>query len=80
MNKVDINAVKKARQESVVDTRENRIERRERVRKLVLRYGYDAVSAASGWKVSTISQYLRNSNPMISQVRLSEAERILNNI
>lgn len=79
MNKLNIDEIRKAR-EANKETRENRLKRRHRLYLLVKNYGYDAVSAASGWKVSTISQYLRNNNPTISELKLSEAERILKSI
>lgn len=81
MNKLNLDAIRQLREESASkDTQEQRIENRERLRKLVKKYGYDAVSAASGWKVSTISQYLRNRSPLISERRIIEAEEILTTI
>lgn len=52
-------------------------DRQDRLRALVDTHGYDAVTAASGWKSSTIAQYLRNKQPMINEEKLSTAERIL---
>lgn len=60
-------------------THEGRLINRERLRKLVKQHGYDATAAATGWKVSSISQYLRNKSPLISEKRLSDAENILAN-
>lgn len=78
MNKLD--KIRQLRESDIKDTPENRIKRRERLRALVKQHGYDAVSVASDWKVSTISQYLRNSSPMISESKLSQAEEILASI
>ena len=78
MNKFDLEAIAAKRQST--DTQEQRIKNRERLRKLVKRYGHDVVAAATGWKVSTISQYLRNSSPLINQRRIIEAEEILKTI
>lgn len=52
-------------------------DRQERLREMVNTHGYDAVCAASGWKPSTIAQYLRNKQPMINEEKLASAERIL---
>ncbi len=78
MNKLDL--ILKAKQAIASDTKEDRIKRRERLRGLVKKHGYDAVSAATGWKISSISQYLRNQSPQISEHKLSQAENILNSI
>lgn len=81
MNKLNLDAIKKMRESSASrDTQDQRIKNRERLRKLVKKYGHDAVSAATGWKVSTISQYLRNRSPLISERRIIEAEEILTTI
>lgn len=78
MNKLD--KIRQLKGSDTSDTPEIRVARRERLRKLVKAHGYDAVAAATDWKVSTISQYLRNRSPMISDQKLSRAEAILSSI
>ncbi len=43
-------------------------------------YGYDAVMVASGWKQSTISQYLRNPNSTISSENLKLTIELLKEV
>lgn len=78
MNKLD--KIRQLREMNTQNTPENHLKRRERLRKLVKKHGFDAVAEASGWRVSSISQYLRNSSPMISESKLSQAEEILASI
>jgi hypothetical protein len=66
----------KAKRDAMLDEKRWK-NRQERLRFLVDTHGYDAVTLASGWKSSTIAQYLRNKQPMISEEKLATAERIL---
>lgn len=54
--------------------------RKERLIKLVARYGMDYVSAASGLRTSTIHQYTRANDPEINQEKLDIAREVLEEV
>ena len=53
-------------------------ERKNELAKMVEEHGIDTVSEASGLKVSTISQYLRDKSPRISLVAVEQARYVFN--
>lgn len=56
------------------------IERRERLRKLTEKYGYDNVALAAGLSVGSLSMYLRSKRPSVSEKAVSQAEYVFRNI
>lgn len=51
---------------------------RERLRKLVSKYGTEVVAVATGFNESTVKTYIRNGRaPMISTASLIQAETVL---
>lgn len=62
----------------VKKTKPNYNEHRRRLCKLVDKYGYEAVSVATGLSDSTVRQHYRNvtGSSMISQDRLNKADEI----
>jgi len=54
--------------------------RKQELQNLIDTYGYDAVCAATGWKASSITTYLRTKYPKISGDVITKAERILKEI
>lgn len=53
---------------------------KQRLVKLVTKYGVDYVSEASGLRVTTIHQYMRVKNPDINSGRLNMAREILEEV
>ncbi len=56
---------------------DNNTDKRHTLAKIVEKYGYDNVMEASGWKQSTIAQYLRNPNSTISSENLNLTVEVL---
>lgn len=50
---------------------------RSRLSKLVERYGMELTCAATGWKASSINQYLRNNRSRINAEKLDTARELL---
>lgn len=72
-----ISKIKKLREEQRKGRQDYKLILKSRLSKLVERYGIEEVSAASGWKESTIQQYLRSPYPLISPDRLDSTREIL---